>query len=65
MIRNVGGFDRTVRIVLGVLILGLWGVFEGPWKYLAFVGLLPLGTGLTGNCPVYSLRRFSTVAKNR
>lgn len=60
MLRNVGTVDRIVRIVVGILILGLFGALEPPLKYLTLIGLLPLGTGLVGNCPVYTLFGIST-----
>lgn len=60
MTRNVGVFDRAVRLVLGILILGLYGALDAPWKFVALLGLIPIGTALTGNCPMYSLVGFST-----
>jgi hypothetical protein len=42
-----------VRIVVGLMILGLFGALAAPWKYLTLIGLAPLGTGLLGHCPVY------------
>lgn len=60
MARNVGTVDRVVRIVIGILILGLFGALEPPLRYLTLIGLLPLGTGLVGNCPVYTLLGIST-----
>jgi len=60
MKRNVGAADRAVRLIVGVLILGLYGALSGPWKYLTLLGLIPVGTALTGNCPLYTLFGFST-----
>ena len=53
MAANVGGVDRVVRIVLGLAILSLFFVLEGPKHYWALVGLVPLATGLVGWCPAY------------
>ncbi len=61
MRRNVGTVDRVVRIILGILILGLYGAIDPPWRYLTLIGLVPLGTGLLGNCPLYSLLGISTL----
>ena len=55
MVRNVGTLERLARLVLGVLILGLYGALDAPWKYLTLVGLVPLGSALTGFCPLYAL----------
>lgn len=53
MVRNLGTVERTLRLVAGVLILGLYGALPEPWRYLTLIGLLPLGTALLGHCPVY------------
>lgn len=60
MAKNMGRMDRVVRLVVGILILGLYGALEPPVKYLTLVGLVPLGTALLGNCPVYTMLGIST-----
>jgi DUF2892 family protein len=50
---NVGGIDRAIRIVIGVVILSLFFLLEGPKHWLALVGLVPLTTGLISRCPAY------------
>ena len=60
MPRNLGTLDRVARVLIGILILGLYGALEPPLRYLTLIGLVPLGTGLLGNCPLYSLFRIST-----
>jgi len=60
---NTAGWERTLRVLLGVtlLILG-WGGFVTGTLGLVFkiAGFIPLLTGATGVCPVYSLFNFST-----
>jgi hypothetical protein len=51
---NVGKIERAVRLIVGVMILGLYGALDPPWKYLALIGLIPLGSAITGFCPVYA-----------
>lgn len=50
---NEGGFDRILRIVLGIVLIAI--VFVGPKTPLGWIGLVPLATGLIGWCPLYSL----------
>jgi Protein of unknown function (DUF2892) len=60
MIRNVGTIDRLLRVSAGVVLLGLslMGVI-GSW---GFVGIVPLVTGLVGNCPLYAIFGLKTCA---
>ena len=63
MKRNLSIADRLVRIALGAMLLGLYGALEPPLQYFTLVGLIPLGTALTGNCPLYTLVGISTLRK--
>lgn len=49
--------ERVLRIIFGILVLGLYGALPSPWRYLTIIGLIPLGTGITGFCPAYHLLR--------
>lgn len=49
---NVGNIDRMARVFLGFAALGV-GYYYG--SYWGLVGLIPLGTGLLGACPAYSI----------
>lgn len=53
MVRNLGKTERVLRLIAGVMILGLYGALPAPWQYLTLIGLIPLGTAITGSCPVY------------
>jgi hypothetical protein len=53
MEKNVGGFDRALRIVAGLVILGLFFVVGEEYRWWALLGVVPLMTGLTGWCPAY------------
>ena len=58
MTKNVGGIDRTLRIVIGLaLIAGAATSTIGLWGYL---GVGPLLTGLIGRCPPYAIFGFNT-----
>jgi DUF2892 family protein len=53
MFRNLGIAERVARVIVGLAVLGLYGALDSPWKYVTLIGLIPLGTGLVGHCPVY------------
>jgi len=54
---NVGGIDRVLRIAAGGALIG-WALLGGPvW---AWIGIIPLGTGLVKFCPFYPLLKVST-----
>ncbi len=60
MARNVGGIDKVLRVVLGLVLLSLLFVLEGASRWWGLVGLVPLGTGLMGYCPLYSVLAINT-----
>lgn len=55
---NVGTVDRSIRIIVGtvLIVLTLLGII-GPWGW---IGVLPLLTGFMKVCPAYSLLRINT-----
>ena len=55
---NVGGIDRVLRIVVGLVLIAL--VFVGPQTPLGWIGIVPLLTGLMRTCPLYSLIGLNT-----
>jgi hypothetical protein len=57
---NVGTVDRVIRLLLGVLLLGLYGALESPWKYFTLLGLVLVATALSSVCPLYRLIGWST-----
>jgi len=57
---NVGGIDRTLRIVVGLVVLALFFVLEGNARYWALLGFVPLLTGVFRFCPAYTLLGVST-----
>jgi len=54
---NVGSLDRTIRIVVGIVILALGLIYKSWWGLL---GLLPLLTGVLRCCPGYLPFHIST-----
>ncbi len=62
---NVGGIDRTLRIVVGIAVLALFFVLEGNARYWALLGFVPLLTGIFRYCPAYSLIGISSCPMKR
>jgi len=58
MTKNVAGVDRVIRIILGLLIISL--AFWGPKSLWAFLGIIPLLTGLVSWCGLYAVLGIST-----
>jgi hypothetical protein len=55
---NVGGIDRILRIIVGLALIAWAAALGGPiWAY---VGIVPLATGLLKFCPFYPLLGLST-----
>lgn len=55
---NVGGIDRVLRIVVGLVLIGL--TLAGTIGVWGWIGIVPLATGVFRTCPAYSLLGFST-----
>jgi hypothetical protein len=55
---NTGTLDRALRVIAGLTlsVLAATGTL-GPW---AWIGVVPLATGLLGWCPAYSLLGIKT-----
>ncbi len=58
MTANVGGIDRALRIIAGIVLISL--VFFGPKTAWGWIGVVPLLTALIGYCPAYSIFGLST-----
>ena len=59
---NEGNFDRIVRVAIGLGLI-VWFFMDhgtGFWHFAKLIGIVPLLTGLTDNCPAYSIFGVST-----
>ncbi len=58
---NMGGIDRTLRIVVGLalIVMAVTGTI-GVWGW---IGVVPVLTAIVGYCPAYAPFGFSTCAK--
>ena len=62
MTPNVGGFDRIARIVVGLALIAFAVLAPATisWKWIGYIGVVPLLTALVGFCPVYPLLGINT-----
>lgn len=64
MKKNVGGIDKVLRIVVGLVLLGLAGTdaagLTNTIGWWGLIGLMPLVTGLVGFCALYPLLGVNT-----
>jgi hypothetical protein len=58
MKQNIHNIERVVRVVVGLAITSLAVI--GPQTPWAWLGLVPVATGLIGWCPPYALLGIST-----
>lgn len=55
---NVGMVDRALRVIVGLVLIGLAVTDKiGMWGW---IGVVPLVTGAVGMCPLYSVLGLST-----
>jgi hypothetical protein len=57
MKRNVGGIDKIVRIIAGVVLLSLIFILKNGESYWLWglIGIVPLATGIFSWCPLYTI----------
>ena len=53
--------ERVIRVVVGVVLVSL--VFIGPKTTWGWIGIVPILTGATGVCPLYTVLGISTCPK--
>jgi hypothetical protein len=55
---NIGVIDRVLRIAVGLALIAWVLLADGPvW---AWIGVVPLATGLINFCPLYSILGISS-----
>ena len=67
MEKNIGTNDRTVRVVIGTLLLYAVAtgmvVQEIAMYVFGFIGLMMLVTAVLGYCPLYPILNMNTASK--
>ncbi|OGB15687.1 MAG: hypothetical protein A3E23_23240 [Burkholderiales bacterium RIFCSPHIGHO2_12_FULL_65_48] len=60
---NVGTIDRVLRILVGLVLIGL--AATGTVGLWGWIGVVPLATGLFRFCPAYTLLGINTCPMDR
>jgi len=55
---NESAFDRVLRVIAGLVLMGL--AYNGTLGAWAWIGVVPLVTGIVGWCPAYRLLGIKT-----
>ena len=55
---NIGNIERILRVLAGLVLIGL--TLTGTIGLWGWLGIVPLATGLVGWCPPYALLGIST-----
>ena len=68
MKKNEGTADRVIRVILGIILIGLGFYFQAAWGLVAMIVLIILGlaalvTGIIGFCSLYTLFKINTLNK--
>lgn len=58
---NVGTIDKSLRLLMGMLLLGGAYAYSNIW--LALIGVVLVGTALASRCPLYLPLGLSTRGK--
>ena len=68
MMTNMGMVDRAVRVVIGLVLIAYAipvGFQHTGWKWVGWIGVVPILTALVGFCPAYTLLGLSTCPLKR
>jgi hypothetical protein len=57
---NVGTIDALIRYILGIALLVLVVLLDSPWRWLGFLGIIPLVTAAISFCPLWRLLGIDT-----
>jgi Inner membrane protein YgaP-like, transmembrane domain len=65
--KNVGSADKIIRIVAGLALIAfaLFGPAELGWKWVGWIGVVPILTALFGWCPAYAVLGLRTCRMDR
>lgn len=59
--KNIGSVDKTIRVLVGLVLIAL--VFVGPQITWGWIGVPVIAIALFGWCPLYRVLGLSTCKK--
>ncbi|MBE9516474.1 MAG: DUF2892 domain-containing protein [Proteobacteria bacterium] len=62
MIKNIGSIDKVIRIILGLGLISLYFLIEGPHRWWSIAGVVLIATVALNFCPIYKIIRFKGTA---
>jgi hypothetical protein len=60
---NVGKVDAAIRYLVGIVLLLMIVLTEGPWRWLGLIGIIPIVTAAVSFCPLWKLFGINTQAR--
>ena len=63
MSQNIGAVDRTLRVIVGLILVCYAMPVSFPstgWNWVGWIGVIPIATAFIGFCPAYKLVGVST-----
>lgn len=57
---NISSMDRIVRVLLGVVLVVLFFVIDGGFRWIGLLGVVFLATAAINFCPLYKMFGVST-----
>ncbi len=67
MSKNVGGIDKVLRIIVGLVLIAYaipLGFPQTGWNWVGWIGIVPLLTAIFGICPLYSIVGMNTCSRS-
>ena len=59
---NIHPIERSLRVATGLFLMSL--AYWGPSSLWFLLGIIPVATGLSGWCPLYTMLGISTCKMN-
>jgi hypothetical protein len=63
MTQNVGNIERAIRVLAGLVLIGL--AATGTVGWWGWLGIVPLATGALGWCPPYAIFGINTCSMKK